>query len=80
MTRALTHGVPMVCAGLSEGKNDVIARADYHGVGVDLGTERPTADQLRQAIDRVATDPVMRARAATFVQAARGRDPSGRVR
>ncbi len=60
---SLSHGVPVVAAGLNEGKNDVCARVDYAGVGINLKTERPTQAALRTAIDTVLSDPSWRARA-----------------
>lgn len=60
---SLSHGVPLVTAGLNEGKNDVNARVEYAGVGVNLKTETPTAAAVRSAVDTVLGDPSWRARA-----------------
>jgi hypothetical protein len=38
---AMRHGVPVVGAGKTEGKNDIDARIGYNRLGVDLGSERP---------------------------------------
>ena len=76
---ALTHGVPMVAAGLSEGKNDVIAHIVHHGVGVDLRTEKPTVEQIRDGIERVRSEPGYAARAQAFRDEAAGLDPEGAV-
>lgn len=65
---SLSDGVPIVAAGLNEGKNDVNARVEYAGVGINLKTETPTADAIRTAVDTVLGDPSWRARA----QAVRG--------
>jgi UDP:flavonoid glycosyltransferase YjiC (YdhE family) len=65
---SLSHGVPLVTAGLNEGKNDVNARVEFAGVGVNLKTETPTAAAIRSAVDTVLGDPSWRARA----QAMRG--------
>lgn len=65
---SLSHGVPLVTAGLNEGKNDVNARVEYAGVGINLKTETPTAAAVRSAVDAVLGDPNWRARA----QAMRG--------
>ena len=54
---ALRHGVPVVGAGTREGKNDVNARVAHNGLGVDLRTERPTANRVRAAVRRVLDDP-----------------------
>jgi UDP:flavonoid glycosyltransferase YjiC (YdhE family) len=65
---SLSHGVPLVTAGLNEGKSDVNARVEYAGVGINLKTETPSAAAVRSAVDTVLGDPSWRARA----QAIRG--------
>lgn len=65
---ALSHGVPLVTAGLNEGKNDVNARVEHAGVGVNLKTETPGAAAIRSAVETVLGDPSWRERA----QAMRG--------
>jgi len=54
---ALVKGVPLLTAGKLEGKNDINARLSYRGLSVDLGTERPTAKQIRKGVERVLSDP-----------------------
>jgi MGT family glycosyltransferase len=54
---ALEHGVPMVVAGVHEGKNEINARIGYFGLGIDLKTETPKAVQIREAADRVLRNP-----------------------
>lgn len=53
---ALAHGVPLIVAGETSDKAEVAARVDYTGVGLDLGTARPTAAAIRDAVDRVLGD------------------------
>ena len=65
---SLSHGVPLVTAGLNEGKSDVNARVAYAGVGVNLKTETPSAAAVRSAVETVLGDPSWRERA----QAMRG--------
>ena len=54
---SLSHGVPVVAAGTREGKNDNNAHIDYLGLGINLRTERPTADKLKRAVYTVLGDP-----------------------
>ena len=61
---ALRHGVPVIGAGQQEGKNDVNARVDHNGLGVDLRNERPKAAAIRRAVDTVLGDPSYAARVA----------------
>jgi len=54
---ALSKGVPVLAAGKLEGKNDINARLDFAGVGLDLRTERPSAAQIAAAVDRMLGEP-----------------------
>ncbi len=67
---ALSHGVPLVVAGVNEDKAEVGARVAWSGVGVALQAEAPAPPALRQAIDRVLDDDgyrvAARAMAARF--------------
>lgn len=53
---ALSKGVPVLSAGVREGKNDINARIDYFGVGINLKTERPTAEKIAIGVARVLSD------------------------
>jgi UDP:flavonoid glycosyltransferase YjiC (YdhE family) len=63
---SLANGVPLVCAGITEGKNDVNAHVDYHRVGIDLRTDKPKPESIRRAVDRVCTEPEWKARAEAY--------------
>lgn len=47
---ALSHGIPVVVAGESADKAEVGARAEYAGVGVNLGTSHPTPAAIAAAV------------------------------
>ncbi|MGX5853931.1 glycosyltransferase [Dyadobacter jiangsuensis] len=53
---ALQHKLPIVVAGVYEGKDDIAARVQFNGVGIDLKTETPKADQIRRAVAMVLSD------------------------
>jgi UDP:flavonoid glycosyltransferase YjiC (YdhE family) len=53
--------VPILSAGQREGKNDINARLDHVGLGLDLDTERPTREQIARGIERVIGEPKFRA-------------------
>ncbi|MEO8571971.1 MAG: nucleotide disphospho-sugar-binding domain-containing protein, partial [Chloroflexota bacterium] len=53
---ALSKGVPVLSAGVREGKNDINARIDYFGLGIDLKTERPTAERIAKGVTRILGD------------------------
>jgi UDP:flavonoid glycosyltransferase YjiC (YdhE family) len=63
---AMRHGVPVVGAGMREGKNDINARVGYNRLGVDLRRERPTPARLRAAVRRVLDDPTYAANVAAL--------------
>ena len=54
---SLSHGVPVLSAGVREGKNDVNAHVDYFGVGIDLRTESPRPADIRRAAKRLLNEP-----------------------
>lgn len=60
---SLSHGVPIIGAGVREGKNDINARVEHFGVGVNLRTETPRPQQILRAVERVAHEPSYRRRA-----------------
>ncbi|GAB3952032.1 glycosyltransferase [Spirosoma harenae] len=59
---ALQHKLPVVVAGVHEGKEDIAARVQYNQVGIDLRTETPKPAQIRQAVATVLTDEAYRQR------------------
>lgn len=50
---SLSKGVPLLTAGIREGKNDVNAHVDYFKVGIDLRTEQPKPQAIRRAAERL---------------------------
>lgn len=54
---ALQNNLPIVAAGVHEGKNEIAARIDYCNVGIDLKTETPTPAQIQKAVNRILSDP-----------------------
>ncbi|HET9493850.1 MAG TPA: nucleotide disphospho-sugar-binding domain-containing protein [Chloroflexia bacterium] len=60
---ALAHGIPIVAAGKSEDKIEISARVAWSGVGINLRTQRPTPERIRQAVKEVLADPKYRRKA-----------------
>jgi UDP:flavonoid glycosyltransferase YjiC (YdhE family) len=54
---AIQHQLPLVVAGVHEGKNEINARIGYFDLGINLKTETPTVEQLRRSIDAVVQQP-----------------------
>jgi MGT family glycosyltransferase len=59
----LAHGVPVVVAGATEDKPEIVARVAWSGVGVGLRTKRPGVRRLSRAVRRVLDDPAFATRA-----------------
>ncbi len=53
---SLTKGVPLLTAGIREGKNDINAHVEYFGVGIDLRTESPKPRDIRRAVERLLSE------------------------
>ena len=57
---SIMNRVPMVVAGVHEGKNEINARVGYFNLGINLQTETPTPKQLRAAVEKVMGDKTYR--------------------
>ena len=53
---SLSKGVPLLTAGIREGKNDINAHVDYFNVGIDLRTESPKPSDIRRAAERLLSE------------------------
>ncbi len=58
--QGIQHGLPMVVAGVHEGKNEINARINYLKYGINVGTETPTPQQVTAAVNKVTTDATYR--------------------
>ncbi|MGZ8545308.1 MAG: glycosyltransferase, partial [Flavisolibacter sp.] len=55
---SIQNQLPMVAAGVHEGKNEINARIGYFKLGVNLKTELPKPYQLKVAVEKILKDPV----------------------
>src|SRR5580700_4899859 len=69
VNQAMSFGIPLVTAGLTEDKADVNARVAWSGVGIDLATNEPMPQALRDAIRTVLDKPNYRSRASLMADA-----------
>ncbi|HET6825697.1 MAG TPA: nucleotide disphospho-sugar-binding domain-containing protein [Amnibacterium sp.] len=74
---ALRHGVPLVVAGRTEEKVEVAARVAWSGSGIDLKTQRPSPQAVRDAVRRVLSESRYRARAEAIGADIRALDGEG---
>ena len=64
VNQAMSYGIPLVTAGMTEDKADVNARVAWSGVGLNLATNEPTREALRAAVRTVLDRPAYRLRAS----------------
>jgi len=57
---ALAQGIPLVVAGETEDKIEVAARVEWAGAGINLRKQRPSPDEVRDAVKKVIANPVYR--------------------
>jgi MGT family glycosyltransferase len=68
VNQAMSYGIPLVTAGLTEDKADVNARVAWSGVGINLATNEPTPEALRNAVRTVLDRPAYRLRASQMAK------------
>jgi UDP:flavonoid glycosyltransferase YjiC (YdhE family) len=73
---SLRAGVPVLSAGVREGKNDVNAHVRYFGVGIDLRTEQPKSEKIRRAVDQLLADQSVKANVTRLATELRSYDPN----
>ncbi len=76
---AIRHGVPVVAAGKTEGKNDINARIGHNRLGVDLRKERPKPASIHAAVVRVLADPTYSANVGALRAELESYDPMARI-
>ncbi len=79
VSMALAAGVPVIVAGTTEDKAEVAARVAWSGTGINLGTDNPSSEVLRDAVATVLGDARYRARARELARAFAEYDPRERV-
>ncbi|WP_312015140.1 nucleotide disphospho-sugar-binding domain-containing protein [Bradyrhizobium lablabi] len=66
VNQAMSFGIPLVTAGLTEDKADVNVRVAWSGVGINLATNNPTPQTLREAVRVVLDKPDYRLAASAM--------------
>jgi MGT family glycosyltransferase len=54
---AISHGIPVISAGLTEDKEEVSAHVQWSGAGIDLRTNHATPEAIKHAVDEIFTQP-----------------------
>jgi MGT family glycosyltransferase len=52
----IKNKLPLVVAGIHEGKNEINARIGYLGLGINLETENPKPEQIRKATEKILSN------------------------
>jgi UDP:flavonoid glycosyltransferase YjiC (YdhE family) len=79
VNQAMSAGIPLVTAGLTEDKADVNARVAWSGTGINLATNAPTPETLREAVRTVLDTPRYRARAQAMADEFRAIDTRSEI-
>lgn len=53
---AIEHKLPMVAAGVAEGKNEICSRIGYFKIGINLKTEKPKPHAIKRAVETIIKD------------------------
>jgi MGT family glycosyltransferase len=79
VNQAMSFGIPLVTAGMTEDKADVNARVAWSGVGINLATNEPTQEALRDAVRTVLDRPAYRMRASQMAAEFAGIDTQSKI-
>ena len=55
---AIDYAIPVVAAGVNEGKNEICSRIGYFKLGINLKTEKPTPEKIKAAVDEIVSNPI----------------------
>jgi MGT family glycosyltransferase len=79
VNQAMSFGIPLVTAGMTEDKADVNVRVAWSGVGINLATNNPTPQALREAVRAVLDKPDYRSRASAMADEFRAIDTRSEI-
>ncbi|KAH0329528.1 UDP-Glycosyltransferase/glycogen phosphorylase, partial [Aureobasidium melanogenum] len=77
ITQAFAAGVPMVVAGVTEDKMETTARAAMTGAAINLQTQTPSVEQVKQAIETMTSETSYQEKALELKQAYASYDTLG---
>jgi len=72
---AMQYQLPMVVAGIHEGKNEINARIGYFRLGINLNTETPAPAAIKLAAEKVMSNEVYRQNIIDLGKELAGYDP-----
>lgn len=65
---SIQNKLPMVIAGVHEGKNEINARVGYFNLGINLHTETPVPSQIKDAVERLLLDKTYKTNVAQLCE------------
>jgi UDP:flavonoid glycosyltransferase YjiC (YdhE family) len=65
---AMSHGLPVIIAGGITDKPENAARAEWAGVGIDLETNKPSPELIKQAVQQVLSNEKYRQKAKEIAE------------
>lgn len=71
----IEHELPMVVAGVHEGKNEINARIGYFGMGINLKMEKPKPQAIRKATEKIFSEPAYKERIVNLAKEFKSYDP-----
>jgi UDP:flavonoid glycosyltransferase YjiC (YdhE family) len=71
----IENQLPLVVAGVHEGKNEINARVGYFKLGVNLKTEWPKPQQVRKAVEEVLENKMYKENVVKLGKEFSGYDP-----
>jgi len=72
----IQNKLPMVVAGVHEGKNEINARIGYFQLGIDLKTERPSPAQIFESVKTILQNPLYRRNVSKLANEFEDYDPA----
>jgi MGT family glycosyltransferase len=72
----IENQLPMVVAGIHEGKNEINARIGYFKLGINLKTELPTPKQMKDAVEKIIKDENYKNNVVKLAKDFRGYNPN----
>lgn len=73
---SIQNQLPMVVAGIHEGKNEINARVGYFKLGINLKTEKPSVLQLRKSVEEILANDIYSKNVKLLSEEFRAYDPS----
>jgi UDP:flavonoid glycosyltransferase YjiC (YdhE family) len=76
---SIQNKLPMVVAGVHEGKNEINARVGYFKLGINLRTEKPAPSQIKSSVEFVLRDTSYRSNVTRLAEEFEQYNPAWRV-